>query len=105
LRLDGPRADFRVNQVGLYLQDRWTAGPRLSVTAGVRLDVPYLPRAPAHNQAVLDQLEVRTAVTPSGNPLWSPRLAASFDPDGRGWMFLRGGIGLFAVTASRPSRL
>ena len=96
LRPDGPMADFRVNQFGLYAQDRWTPRPRFVVTAGLRLDVPYLPRLPVQNLTLLGDLGINTGVTPSGNPLWSPRLGASYDVSGTGSTFLRGGIGLFA---------
>jgi Carboxypeptidase regulatory-like domain len=96
LRPEGPMADFRVNQLGLYVQDRWTPTSRATVTAGLRLDLPYLPRLPVQNLTLLGELGINTAVTPSGNPLWSPRLGASYDLSGAGSTFLRGGIGLFA---------
>jgi Carboxypeptidase regulatory-like domain/TonB dependent receptor len=93
---DGPGSDFRVRQVGFYLQDQWTATPRLTLTAGLRFDVPSLPDTPAQNLELLDSLGVNTAVTPSGNLLWSPRLGFNYDVGGRGRAFLRGGVGLFA---------
>ncbi len=91
----GPVSDFIVHQVGFYAQDQWTPVPRLSLTAGLRVDVPYLPRAPEQNPELLP-VGVNTAVTPSGNALWSPRLGFNYDLGGRGSTFLRGGIGLFS---------
>jgi hypothetical protein len=93
---EGPRADFPVWQVGIYLQDQWAPTVRLTLTAGMRLDMPFLPDKPPQNPDLLAGLGINTAVTPSGHPLWSPRLGVSYDASGRGTTFLRGGIGLFA---------
>lgn len=92
----GLRAAFQVRQIGLYLQDQWVPTPRLTLTAGLRLDVPFVPTPPTQNQAVLRELRINTALTPSGNPLWSPRLGVNYDLSGRGTAVLRGGLGLFA---------
>ena len=92
----GPRADFHVRQVGFYLQDQWAPSPRLALTAGLRLDVPFLSDDPPQNPDLLAGLGINTSVTPSGHALWSPRLGLSYDASGRGSTFLRGGIGLFA---------
>jgi hypothetical protein len=87
---------FDVNQIGFYLQDQWLATPRLTLTAGLRVDVPFVPEPPPQNQVALDELGINTALTPSGNPLWSPRLGVNYDLSGRGTSRLRGGAGLFA---------
>jgi outer membrane receptor protein involved in Fe transport len=93
---DGPRADFPVRQVGFYLQDQWAPTGRLTVTAGMRLDAPFLPVTPPQNPDLLGRLGINTAITPSGHALWSPRLGLSYDLSGRGTTFLRSGVGLFA---------
>jgi hypothetical protein len=93
----GPRADFPVRQLGFYFQDQWTPTSRLTLTAGVRLDVPYIPTAPPLNPELQSDLGINTAVIPSGNVLWSPRLGVNFDLSGRGTTFLRSGVGLFAA--------
>jgi len=95
-RPSGPLGDFKVNQFGFYLQDQWSATARLLVTAGVRVDVPFLPATPPTNPALLQQLGINTAVSPSGNPSWSPRLGWSYDVRGNGNTYFRGGVGLFA---------
>ena len=92
----GPLADFHVRQIGIYLQDQWAPTARLLLTAGLRLDVPFLPDDPPQNPDLLAGLGINTAATPSGHGLWSPRVGASYDVSGRGDTFLRGGIGLFA---------
>ncbi len=102
LRPDGPVADFNVTQVGFYGEDRFSPVPNLTVTAGLRMDVPSLP-APAENPA-LDTIpfaslggdSMRTSSTPSGNILWSPRLGFNYDIGGRQETILRGGVGIFS---------
>ena len=96
LRPEGNLADYRVNQIAVYAQDRWTPTSRLTLTAGLRWSVPFLPTPPAQNPALLAGLGINTSVTPSGHPLWAPRLGVSYDVTGRGTVVLRGGVGLFA---------
>jgi hypothetical protein len=90
------RVAFRVNQVSVYGQDQWAPTPRLTLTAGLRLDVPYVPTPPARNALAESELGINTSLTPSGNLLWSPRLGVSYDLTGRGTTVLRGGVGYFA---------
>jgi Carboxypeptidase regulatory-like domain/TonB dependent receptor len=93
----GPRADFPVRQIGFYVQDQWAPTASLTVTMGIRLDLPFLPTTPPQNPDLIrGPLGINTAVTPSGQALWSPRLGLSYDLSGHGTTFLRGGIGLFA---------
>ena len=73
----GPVADFPVRQLGFYLQDQWAPTGRLTLTAGLRLDVPFVGSEPPQNPDLLASLGINTAVTPSGHPLWSPRLGVS----------------------------
>ena len=41
--------------------------PRLTLTAGLRLDVPFVPTPPTQNPLALRELGINTALTPSGN--------------------------------------
>ena len=95
LRAGGPTADFKVQQFGGYLQDRWAATPRLSLTLGLRADVP-VEKAPTFNQQLDSALGVNTGDFPSGNILWSPRLGFNYDVSGDGLTRLRGGAGIFS---------
>lgn len=88
--------DFRARQVALYAQDRWSPTRTLTLTAGLRLDLPFLPGAVATNDSLKAALGVDTGRLPSGNVLWSPRLAINYDLGGEARTFLRGGIGLFS---------
>ena len=46
---------FRVNQIGVYAQDQWLPTPRLTVTAGLRLDVPFVPTPPTRNLTAVER--------------------------------------------------
>ncbi len=93
---NGPVADFSVKQIGGFVQDQWTLSNRATVTAGVRVDVPYF-NAPITNPNLVSDpnLPINTGDFPSGNALWSPRLGFNLDVDGRGTTVLRGGAGIF----------
>jgi hypothetical protein len=92
----GPISDFTVFQAGVSVQDQWSPLPGLLVTAGLRVDVPFLPHGPPVNPTLRSIFGINTSVTPSGNALWSPRFKLNYDVGGRGRMFLRGGAGLFS---------
>jgi carboxypeptidase family protein len=102
LRPDGPVADFNVTQIGFYGEDRFSPVPNLTVTAGLRIDVPSVP-APAFNTALDTGIVfpalgtgVDTRSSPSGNILWSPRVGFNYDIAGRQETILRGGVGIFS---------
>lgn len=88
--------DFRARHVALYGQDRWSPTPALTLTLGLRLDVPLLPDAVSTNESLKAVLGMDTGRLPSGNVLWSPRLGVNYDVGGAGRTFVRGGIGLFS---------
>jgi len=86
---------FHAHDVGLYVQDRWSLARGLTVTPGLRIDVPILPgRIPTY-VPLRDALGFDTGRLPGGI-LWSPRLGLSYDLRGEGRTVLRGGIGLFS---------
>ncbi|HEV8357846.1 MAG TPA: TonB-dependent receptor [Gemmatimonadales bacterium] len=95
-RAGGPLSDLRVNQFGFYAQDAWAVTSRLTMTGGIRVDIPFMSSAPTHNAALQTALGVDNSRTPSGNALWSPRLGFNWELGARGQSFLRGGVGLFA---------
>ncbi len=111
LRPNGGEAKFKVSQLGLYGQDRWTPLPHLTLTAGLRYDKPSLP-SPSYN-ARLDSIFFvarggAAADFDSGNVtggintskltlagLWSPRFGFNYDLSGKGTTVVRGGVGVF----------
>jgi outer membrane receptor protein involved in Fe transport len=95
-RPEGPIANFKVQQFGLYAQDEWSPNERLTLTAGLRMDVPFNDEPPQNPALVSNPfLPINTADFPSGNVLWSPRLGFNFDPFGTGRTIIRGGAGYF----------
>jgi hypothetical protein len=101
-RPDGPVADFNVKQWGFYAEDRFSPVRKLTLTAGLRIDIPNQP-APAFNPT-LDTIQfpsiggntVNTSAFPSGNILWSPRLGFNYDVTEDRGTVLRGGVGVFS---------
>ncbi len=105
-------AETNVGQVAAYLQDEWAASDRLTLTVGVRMDMPlyfdtrkklqenidrnccYDPTVEwvdeDGNTVVFDHLDL-----PAQTPLISPRLGFNYDLKGDQTMQLRGGTGLF----------
>jgi len=89
-------AEFKVSQLGFYVQDEWSVMPKLKVTIGARIDIPFIPEAPAKNDSVSKYLpNFKTDEVPSGNILFSPRLGFNYDVFGDRTTQVRGGVGLF----------
>jgi carboxypeptidase family protein/TonB-dependent receptor-like protein len=95
-REGGFTARFAVQQLGAYIQDAWRPTDRLTLTAGLRYDVPFSDKPVENPLPELVALGVHTGQFPSGNGLWSPRLGFNWDPRGTGNTILRGGVGLFS---------
>ncbi len=91
-----PLATFDVEQIGLYVGDQWAARDNLTVTYGLRVDIPFFPDAPENNPEVQSVYGFRTDEIPDGNELWSPRIGFNWDIKSDGRQQLRGSIGQFA---------
>ncbi len=89
-------AQFKVNQLGLFLGDEWAVSPNFTLTLGLRADVPLMPDDPPYNALVEQKFGYRTDQTAGGNMLWSPRLGFNVDLFGNQDTQLRGGIGVFS---------
>ncbi len=90
-------AEFSVAQPGFYLQDNWAPFKGLTLTPGVRLDVPFLSRANTNPRLVDNAaLPIDTSKVPSGNILWSPRLGFNWDVENNANTIVRGGLGVFS---------
>lgn len=92
-------AAFEVWQLGLYAGDTWTVRPNFTLAYGLRIDKPIYKDTPPANPAVEAGGFGRTDVTPSEDPIYSPRLGFNWDITGKGKDQLRGGIGYFAGRA------
>ena len=97
LRPGGPLADYSARLLSGYIQDRWNANSRLTVTGGLRMDAPYFPHPQVNPQLLASsQLgRIDTGVFPSGNSVLSPRLGFALELGSDRRSMLRGGVGAF----------
>lgn len=87
---------FDVQQIGLYAGDEWRVRPDLTLSYGLRVDIPFFPDEPSRNPFTEETYGLRTDSIPDGNELWQPRLGFNWDVEGNGRSQLRGGVGVFA---------
>jgi outer membrane receptor for ferrienterochelin and colicin len=96
-RPGGFTADFGVKQLGGYVQDAWRPNDRLTLTVGLRYDVPFSDKPFENPDTNLTKvLGIHTGEFPNGNSLFSPRFGFNWDPKGTGNTIVRGGVGLFS---------
>ncbi|MDT8341524.1 MAG: TonB-dependent receptor [Longimicrobiales bacterium] len=90
-------ADFAYTKIGAYIQDEISVNDKLTVTAGVRVDVPVTGDDPRDNEVFSQDFGGRSTTTvPSGNPLIQPRVGFNYRVDGNPRNQIRGGAGIFA---------
>ena len=102
--LDKPVQPLAVWYGGAYAQDEWRPKANLSLTAGVRFDVPVFGNT-AFANANVDALTFRdekgasvnyqTGKLPDPKLLWSPRVGVNWDVTGDKSLQVRGGTGVF----------
>ena len=88
-------ARFRVRQFGFYAGDQWRPASNMTLTLGVRADIPTFPDRPTYNPSVDAAIGLRTDEVPSG-VLWSPRVGFNYAISDANREQVRAGIGLFA---------
>jgi hypothetical protein len=88
-------ARFRVRQFGFYAGDQWRPSSVLTLTFGVRADIPTFPDKPTANPASEAAFGLRTDEVPSG-VMWSPRVGFNYALGPNNTEQIRGGIGLFS---------
>ncbi|WP_425153909.1 TonB-dependent receptor [Candidatus Palauibacter sp.] len=92
---DAGTARFSVNQLSAFVQEETRLGDRLNVRLGLRMDIPLMPDAPAHNPAVERSFGLRTSELPSGVIHFSPRAGFNLGLGADRGTQIRGGAGLF----------
>ena len=95
---DGTR--WRALQLGVFLQDEITVSPVLSVSVGLRADVPVFLDRPKDNPIVHDAFlplgyDISTARVPETCVMVSPRFGLTIDPKPDHSIQVRGGVGVF----------
>ena len=91
-----PVASFDVQQLGVYVGDQWAARDNLTLTYGLRVDIPFFSDTPGRNPVTEELYGFRTDDIPDGNTLFTPRAGFNWDIQRDGKQQLRGGLGLFA---------
>ena len=102
--LEKPEQPLTALYGGAYAQDVWRPRSNLSITAGLRFDVPVFENT-AYNNANANALTFRdetganvqydSGKMPGANILWSPRLGFNYDLSSDQKTQIRGGTGVF----------
>ncbi|MFT3762129.1 MAG: carboxypeptidase regulatory-like domain-containing protein [Pseudoxanthomonas sp.] len=88
-------ADYKNDNLGLFVQDTWYATPNLTLTFGVRADRPDTSPAPRYNQVAEEVFGYNNSQVMSGDFLIQPRFGFNYTFDSERPSQLRGGVGLF----------
>jgi hypothetical protein len=103
-----PRAEFAVQALSFYAQDRVSLSSRFTLTPGIRFDLTRFPDNPGRNlrfeqvftaaykTAQQDSFVRRTDQIPESNWQVNPRIGFNWDVRGDQTTQVRGGIGLFS---------
>lgn len=104
---DDGAADFNAMQFGIYGQDEWRVNDKLSLSLGLRLDLPVIldnPREDNYfNETALPEIQkyydlandTKAGQAPSPQLMFSPRVGFSYILDEKSKQQLRGGAGVF----------
>lgn len=90
-----------IQVLSIYGQDQWSVTDRLTLTAGLRGDIPRLLDTPGQNDTLTNALAaaglpgVRTDATPKTRVLLSPRIGVNYDATGDQRNQIRGTVGIF----------
>ena len=104
-------AQTEVGQLGLYAQDEFVVNPKLTLTYGIKIDVPQYFNTKQRIQENIERsayqgdnqyydangspTKLNSLTLPTTNPLFSPRVGFNYDVKGNGTRKLRGGTGIF----------
>jgi hypothetical protein len=91
---------WRALQFGAFLQDEWTLSPILSISLGLRADLPIFPDRPKDNPIVYEAFlplgyDISTTRVPGTRLMLSPRIGFTISPKADDSIRVRGGVGVF----------
>jgi hypothetical protein len=99
-----PIQPLKVQYSGVYGQDEWRPRKNVTITGGIRMDIPVFANT-AYDNANVDKLTFRdetgaavqynTGKLPDAKPLWSPRVGFNWDVSNDQRTQVRGGTGIF----------
>ena len=97
---DAPGAEATFGLGAIYAQDEWTVIPRLKITYGIRLEMPFYFDDPEGNPAIdaltfADGKKMDVGSWPESKLVFSPRFGFNYDVKGDRSLQIRGGTGLF----------
>lgn len=98
--IDSELVEWGLLSLGGYAQDAWNIGDRLTLTLGLRVDLPVFLDEPRANPDFHRVFGFGTDRSPSPRPRIQPRLGFNWTDGDPARTQLRGGAGLFA---GRPS--
>lgn len=90
-----PDVEVSLLQLAGYLQDEWRVSGTLTLTLGLRLDLPLALSRPGYNRDAALVTGIVTDRPPAGAPLFSPRVGFNWSPRWTPRTQLRGGAGVF----------
>ncbi|MGH8758195.1 MAG: TonB-dependent receptor plug domain-containing protein, partial [Burkholderiales bacterium] len=98
--INNTAAIWSLQNLGLFLQDTWSVNDNLTVTLGIRADLPMIDDEPTYNAAAQAAFGFDNSRTIDGNNLYSPRFGFNYTFDSELSSQLRGGVGLFQGAAA-----
>lgn len=96
-----PFADVAVLQLGFFAQDKWAVNKNVTLTYGIRADLPvfkqnFISNTNADALTFRNGVRIQTGKAPKTSILWSPRVGFNWDVNGDKTTQVRGGVGIFS---------